>query len=768
MIPDLLLVAVDFYKDPRRFPHFREGTGPLPPGITELLDGASALLAEGRREEVSATLGVSPEELEAALRFFVKEVMLRAGDHPARILGVPADADLALIKKHYRHLMSLFHPDKDTAGEGWDALYAPKITEAYSILRKQAGPAGETQDPEHTSSTGASQAPMQPSTWAASEDDLSPWGTEAAGQRSPSPGDRMSPQVPNSPQPQPIFSDGPDRHVMAGLVRLGLMRLANVPRVAVYSGVGSLMLLVALGLWIVKPSTPELTLAGGAPSAPTTTGTVKLDVAEPGAMGSGAVAMQSGNAMAAATTKPLTGDALKARVEERVLAAAASADQSTPIVQQGPAAATEATLSADQPAKDSRLRAAVAALAATSTPSMTPEPAPGPEPVQVAAVEITPEPAIEPEPVMEPAPVEEPAPVVAVTVVETPPPEPEPAPVMEPEAVVEAAVVVAVAAVETPSPESKPAPVIEPEPIEEPAPVAVAVLEPVPEPASEPVTEPGPVVEAAPIAVAVVASPAPTVDPEPIAAPTPVAEPEPIPEPTPVAEPAPVVAVTVVETPPPEPELAPVVEPEAVVKAAPVVAVTVVETPPPEPKPAPVMEPEPIEEPAPVAVAALEPVPEPAPALEPDPIPEPEPVVAVATVEPASVGEPSFMVDSGPLDDPAFKIQELVARIEQAYEQEDAKAFAALFTDEGDATDVTGREAIYAYYEEYFSRTNIDRFRLVFMTWEAQGEGVFAIDSNVEIWIRPKDDRPEVRTKIPITWKVAALEQSYFVDRMEY
>ena len=547
MIPDLLLVAVDFYKDPRRFPHFREGTGPLPPGITELLDGASALLAEGRREEVSATLGVSPEELEAALRFFVKEVMLRAGDHPARILGVPADADLALIKKHYRHLMSLFHPDKDTAGEGWDALYAPKITEAYSMLRKQAGQAGETQDPEHTSSTGASQAPMQSSTRAASEDDLSPWGTEAAGQGSPSPGDRMSPQVPNSPQPQPIFSDGPDRQVMAGLVRLGLMRLANVPRVAVYSGVGSLMLLVALGLWIVKPSTPELTLAGGAPSAPTTTGTVKLDVAERGAMGSGAGAMQSGNAMAAATTKPLTGDALKARVEERVLAAAASADQSTPIVQQGPAAATEATLSADQPAKDSRLRAAAAALAATSTPSMTPEP----------------------------APVEEPAPVVAVAALETPAPEPEP-------------------------------------------------------------------------------------------------------------------------------------------------------------------------------------------------IPEPEPVVAVATVEPASVGEPSSMVDSGPLDDPAFKIQELVARIQQAYEQEDAKAFAALFTDEGDATDVTGREAIYAYYEEYFSRTNIDRFRLVFMTWEAQGEGVFAIDSNVEIWIRPKDDRPEVRTKIPITWKVAALEQSYFVDRMEY
>ena len=713
MIPDLLLVAVDFYKDPRRFPHFREGTGPLPPGITELLDGASALLAEGRREEVSATLGVSPEELEAALRFFVKEVMLRAGDHPARILGVPADADLALIKKHYRHLMSLFHPDKDTAGEGWDALYAPKITEAYSMLRKQAGRAGETQDPEHTSSTGASQAPMQSSTRAASEDDLSPWGNEAAGQGSPSPGDRMSPQVPNSPQPQPIFSDGPDRQVMAGLVRLGLMRLANVPRVAVYSGVGSLMLLVALGLWIVKPSTPELTLAGGAPSAPTTTGTVKLDVAEPGAMGSGAGAMQSGNAMAAATTKPLTGDALKARVEERVLAAAASADQSTPIVQQGPAAATEATLSADQPAKDSRLRAAAAALAATSTPSMTPEPAPVEEPAPVVAVaaletpapEPEPAPVIEPEPieelapvavlasadpdpmpapkpvpepvpVVQPQPVEEPARVVAVAALETPEPEPEPAPVIEPEAVVEAAPVVAVAAVETQPPEPKPAPVIEPEPIEEPPPVAVAVLEPVLEPASEPVTEPGPVVEAAPIAVAVVATPAPTVDPEPIAVPTPVAEPE--------------------------------------------------------------------------------------------PIPEPEPVVAVATVEPASVGEPSSMVDSGPLDDPAFKIQELVARIEQAYEQEDAKAFAALFTDEGDATDVTGREAIYAYYEEYFSRTNIDRFRLVFMTWEAQGEGVFAIDSNVEIWIRPKDDRPEVRTKIPITWKVAALEQSYFVDRMEY
>jgi uncharacterized protein (TIGR02246 family) len=652
MIPDLLLVAVDFYKDPRQFPHLREGTGPLPPGITELLDGASALLAEGRREDVSASLGVSPEELEAALRFFVKEVMLRAGDHPARILGVPADADLALIKKHYRHLMSLFHPDKDTAGEGWDALYAPKITEAYSMLRKQAGRAGEPQAPAQSTA----------------EPDHPRWGADTAAPSSPSPAEGAS-QVPNSLQPQAIFADTPEPPMMARLMRLGLMRLVNLPRQGIYTGVGALVLLVVMGLWMVQTPAPELTLAGGAPNAPTTTGTVKLDVAERGAMGSGAVAMQSGNAMAAATTKPLTGDALKARVEERVLAAAA----------------TEATLSADQPAKDSRLRAAAAALAATSTPSMTPEPAPAPEPVQVAAVEVTPEPVIEPAPV----------------------------------AVLASA---------------------EPEPIEEPAPVAaLASAEPDPMPAPEPIPEPVPVVEAAPIAVAVVATPAPAVDPEPMAAPTPVAEPEPIPEPTPVAEPALVVAVTVVETPPPEP------------------------------KPAPVIEPEPIEEPEPViAVADVMVAEEPAPALEPDPIPEPEPVVAVATVEPASVGEPSSMVESGPLDDPAFKIQELVARIEQAYEQEDAKAFAALFTDEGDATDVTGREAIYAYYEEYFSRTNIDRFRLVFMTWEAQGEGVFAIDSNVEIWIRPKDDRPEVRTKVPITWTVTALEQSYFVDRMEY
>jgi len=717
MIPDLLLVAVDFYKDPRQFPHLREGTGPLPPGITELLDGASALLAEGRREDVSASLGVSPEELEAALRFFVKEVMLRAGDHPARILGVPADADLALIKKHYRHLMSLFHPDKDTAGEGWDALYAPKITEAYSMLRKQAGRAGEPQAPAQSTA----------------EPDHPRWGADTAAPSSPSPAEGAS-QVPNSLQPQAIFADTPEPPMMARLMRLGLMRLVNLPRQGIYTGVGALVLLVVMGLWMVQTPAPELTLAGGAPNAPTTTGTVKLDVAERGAMGSGAVAMQSGNAMAAATTKPLTGDALKARVEERVLAAAA----------------TEATLSADQPAKDSRLRAAAAALAATSTPSMTPEPAPAPEPVQVAAVEVTPEPVIEPAPVAvlasaEPEPIEEPASVAALASAEPDPmpaaePIPEPVPVVQPQPVEDPALVVAVAALETPTPEPELAPVVEPEPIEEPAPVAaLASAEPDPMPAPEPIPEPVPVVEAAPIAVAVVATPAPAVDPEPMAAPTPVAEPEPIPEPTPVAEPALVVAVTVVETPPPEP------------------------------KPAPVIEPEPIEEPEPViAVADVMVAEEPAPALEPDPIPEPEPVVAVATVEPASVGEPSSMVESGPLDDPAFKIQELVARIEQAYEQEDAKAFAALFTDEGDATDVTGREAIYAYYEEYFSRTNIDRFRLVFMTWEAQGEGVFAIDSNVEIWIRPKDDRPEVRTKVPITWTVTALEQSYFVDRMEY
>ena len=135
MIPELVVVALEFYRDPRRFPQFADARVALPPGVTELLAAPGQWLADERIGDTAATLSASVEECREAVPFFIKQVLLEPrGDH-YRTLGVPRDAEAALIRQHYQYLIRLFHPDRDTADEGWDEQYAPRINEAYSVLR---------------------------------------------------------------------------------------------------------------------------------------------------------------------------------------------------------------------------------------------------------------------------------------------------------------------------------------------------------------------------------------------------------------------------------------------------------------------------------------------------------------------------------------------------------------------------------------------------------------------------------------------------------
>ncbi len=134
-IPGLLPGAVDFYRAPHRFAQLRDPAHPLPAGVTELLAAGAQALAPEHIAGTAARLGSNPQELQDALLFFIRQAMLEAGGDHYRTLGVPRDADTALIRQHYHYLIRLFHPDRDQQDEGWDTPYATAVNDAWNVLR---------------------------------------------------------------------------------------------------------------------------------------------------------------------------------------------------------------------------------------------------------------------------------------------------------------------------------------------------------------------------------------------------------------------------------------------------------------------------------------------------------------------------------------------------------------------------------------------------------------------------------------------------------
>jgi ketosteroid isomerase-like protein len=134
-LPDTLLLAVEYYRDPQRFPQFGGARAPLPPGITELLASYRQSLADEHIEVTAKQLATTPEGLRAAVRFLLRTLLFNDASDYYRILGVAPSAPKDDIKAHYRDLMVWFHPDKDVSGEAWDTDFATLINEAYSALR---------------------------------------------------------------------------------------------------------------------------------------------------------------------------------------------------------------------------------------------------------------------------------------------------------------------------------------------------------------------------------------------------------------------------------------------------------------------------------------------------------------------------------------------------------------------------------------------------------------------------------------------------------
>jgi len=124
---DCIALAIEFLREPSRFPDLLHGRRPLPPGVTALLQMAAL-----NRMHLSGE-GVSGEQ--QAARFFIEQVLMAHNASHYRVLGVDPLASRDEIKEHHRLLMRLFHPDRQrTPDERSDAI-ATRINQAYTVLR---------------------------------------------------------------------------------------------------------------------------------------------------------------------------------------------------------------------------------------------------------------------------------------------------------------------------------------------------------------------------------------------------------------------------------------------------------------------------------------------------------------------------------------------------------------------------------------------------------------------------------------------------------
>jgi hypothetical protein len=138
MVPVLVSVALDCFRDPLAYRHLQADGLSLPVGFDELLTDLCAAVAPGRADETARLTGVRVQDLQSAARFFVRQMLLPPGADHYRCLGLRPDASAQTVRLHYRLLIGLFHPDRDDALGAADASVAARLNAAYRTLRDDA------------------------------------------------------------------------------------------------------------------------------------------------------------------------------------------------------------------------------------------------------------------------------------------------------------------------------------------------------------------------------------------------------------------------------------------------------------------------------------------------------------------------------------------------------------------------------------------------------------------------------------------------------
>ncbi len=120
----------------------RKGTGLF---FLDILDSSLALddvlnplVRPGERlSPLAQRLGVSADELTAALYAFLREYLFSPGNDHYQVLGLPADASEEQIRQRYRLLIGLLHPDRITHSEQWVEQAVRKLNTAYADLKRK-------------------------------------------------------------------------------------------------------------------------------------------------------------------------------------------------------------------------------------------------------------------------------------------------------------------------------------------------------------------------------------------------------------------------------------------------------------------------------------------------------------------------------------------------------------------------------------------------------------------------------------------------------
>ena len=132
---ELLFLALDFYRAPLRYSLLTEPERPLPRGFEALLGQMGTALLPSNLASAAERLQRPPQEIEAAARFFVRQVLLLPGADHYRVLGLSPNAGEVQVRQHYQLLVRLFHPDRMGEDQETEGSETARLNLAYQTLR---------------------------------------------------------------------------------------------------------------------------------------------------------------------------------------------------------------------------------------------------------------------------------------------------------------------------------------------------------------------------------------------------------------------------------------------------------------------------------------------------------------------------------------------------------------------------------------------------------------------------------------------------------
>jgi len=142
MVPALVELALDYYRNPVAYSQVADEAYPLPRGFSKLLAEFGTALNSANIEETADLLSTDVQELEEAARFFARHALLAPIGDYYRYLGLSTDAKPESIRRNYLILIRMFHPDRVKDATDADLAYSSRLNAAYRVLNDPEARAG--------------------------------------------------------------------------------------------------------------------------------------------------------------------------------------------------------------------------------------------------------------------------------------------------------------------------------------------------------------------------------------------------------------------------------------------------------------------------------------------------------------------------------------------------------------------------------------------------------------------------------------------------